>query len=406
MLGASLATHAVVSPEPSDAPKKVGQHAAWAMAVGGMIGGGIYTLAGVIVGIAGPWAWLSILLGALIALATVHSYAQLSLATRSSGIPLTIILREGRRSLAGALAWALVGVYILSLAVYTYTAGHYFGNALGAGSMVIVAIEAALLCVLVALNLLHVEHPAHVQIAAVWAELAILATLAGIGFWRWNPVNLGTGVPAGSVLGVLIATGSTFIAFEGFEMLTYDIRELRHPRPIMRKWLPAAVLAVAAAYIVVTLGAASLVGAHTLVARQDAALAVAGRAAAGTTGMVVVTIAACASATSAINATLFSAARLARSAGEHGLLPRWYARPNRYDAPAWSIIVIASGALAIAAALRLSQLVSLASFAFLGLFGLVNVLAFRQCARRRWIAALGALGSAGGVVAIVVSYAT
>jgi amino acid transporter len=174
----------------------------------------------------------------------------------------------------------------------------------------------------------------------------------------------------------------------------------------MRKWLPAAVLAVAAAYIVVTLGAASLVGAHTLVAQQDAALAVAGRAAAGTTGMVVVTIAACASATSAINATLFSAARMARSAGEHGLLPRWYARPNRYDAPAWSIVVIACGALAIAAALRLSELVSLASFAFLGLFGLVNVLAFRRCVRRRWIAALGALGSAGGVVAIVVSYAS
>lgn len=406
VLGASLAARAMVSPDASDARSKVGQHAAWAMAVGGMIGGGIYTLAGVIVGIAGPWAWLSILLGALIALATVHSYAQLSLATRSSGIPLTIILRDGRRSLAGGLAWALLGVYVLSLAVYTYTVGHYFGNAFGAGSTVIVAIEAAVISVLVVLNLMHVQHPAHVQIAAVWAELAILATLAAIGFWRWNPANLGVGVPSGSIAGVLLATATTFIAFEGFEMLTYDIRELRHPRPIMRKWLPAAVIAVATAYILVTLGAASLVGARTLVVEQDAALAVAGRAAAGTTGMVVVTIAACASATSAINATLFSASRLARSAGEHGLLPRWYARPNRYDAPAWSIVVIATGALTVAALLRLAQLVTLASLAFLGLFGLVNVMAFRRGCGRRWIAALGALGSAGGVVAILISYAS
>ena len=31
-------------------------HSGWALAVGGMIGGGIYTLAGVILGVAGPLA--------------------------------------------------------------------------------------------------------------------------------------------------------------------------------------------------------------------------------------------------------------------------------------------------------------------------------------------------------------
>lgn len=38
-------------------------HSGWALAVGGMIGGGIYTLAGVILGVAGPLAWVSLLLG-------------------------------------------------------------------------------------------------------------------------------------------------------------------------------------------------------------------------------------------------------------------------------------------------------------------------------------------------------
>lgn len=385
-------------------PTKVGQHAAWAMAVGGMIGGGIYTLAGVIVSIAGPWGWISILLGALIALATVHSYAQLAVQTGSSGIPLTIYEREGKRALAHLLAWLLVVVYVLSLAVYTFTAGHYLGYALGVGHPWIVVLEIVLVALLVVLNLLHVEHPARVQIAAVWAELAILATLATIGFARWNPGNLSSGVPSGSISGVLVATASTFIAFEGFEMLAYDLRELKRPRTIMRKYLPLAVVAVATAYIVVTLGAASLVGAHQLAAHQETALATAGDAAAGLPGMVVVSIAAVASATSAINATLFSAARLARTAGEHGLLPRWCAHCNRFDSPAWSTLAIAVGALLVAATLDLRPLVSIASLGFLGLFCLVNVLAFRMRVQRRWVAAAAAVASAAAIVIVVATF--
>jgi amino acid transporter len=369
-----------------------------------MIGGGIYTLAGVIVGIAGPWAWVSILIGALIALATVHSYAQLTSDTGSSGIPLTIYLREGKRSLARGLAWALLGVYVLSLAVYTFTAGHYFAYAIGVSGVWIVVIEVLLVGALVGLNLLHVQHPARVQIAAVWAELAILATLAVIGFWKWNPDNLATGVPSGSLGGVIVAAASTFIAFEGFEMLAYDLRELSRPRKIMRKWLPLAVLAVATAYIVVTVGAASLVGAHTLVEHQETALATAGRAAAGVTGMIVVSIAAIASATSAINATLFSAARLARTAAEHRLLPKWCAHCNQYDAPAWSAIAIATGAVIVAAVSELRFLVAIASLGFLSLFCLVNVVALRKRVRRRWIAGAGAFGAAAAAVIVIISF--
>src|SRR5438105_7278343 len=53
------------------------------------------------------------------------------------------------------------------------------------------------------LNLLGIKEPAAVQIAAVWIELLILAALAAVGFWRWNPQNLTTGVPPGSLGGVI-----------------------------------------------------------------------------------------------------------------------------------------------------------------------------------------------------------
>ncbi|WVM93283.1 hypothetical protein ULG90_04500 [Halopseudomonas pachastrellae] len=48
------------------------------MAVGGMIGGGIFSTLGVVVGIAGSLAWLSFVAAGLIALAAGYSYVKLA----------------------------------------------------------------------------------------------------------------------------------------------------------------------------------------------------------------------------------------------------------------------------------------------------------------------------------------
>lgn len=375
------------------------------MAVGGMFGGGIYTLAGVILGAAGALAWVSLALGALIALATVRSYAQLTLETRNEAVPLAIVAHESSRSMAAVLAWCLLVVYILALAVYIFTVGNYFGRALELSALGIAASELVLVCVLVALNLRHLESPVHLQIATVWLGLVILGTLAAIGCYRWNPENLSAGVPASSLGGIIVATAATFIAFEGFEMLAYDLREMRRPHRVLRAQLPRAVIAVALAYAFVTVGAASLVGAGTLVQNQERSLAIAGYAAAGNAGLVVVTIAACAAGISAINVTLFSVARLARASAEQGLLPDWCARCNRHDAPHWSVVVIGSCALIVAAISALRQLVATASLGFLALFCLVNVLAFRRIPKRRWIALGGVVGSGGGAIVVLLHLA-
>ncbi len=54
--------------------KKMSFNATWSMAVGGMVGGGIFSVLGVIVNIAGQWAWLSFILAGVIALISAHSY--------------------------------------------------------------------------------------------------------------------------------------------------------------------------------------------------------------------------------------------------------------------------------------------------------------------------------------------
>jgi amino acid transporter len=382
--------------------KRIDFHFAWAMAVGGMIGGGIYTLAGVILGVAGPAAWLSLILGTVLALITVRSYYKLSLRSNEGAVPVTYILGIGQQNIAAMLSWWLVIVYVLAMGVYSFTFGHYVGRALGLTEATIALVTALGLLALVVVNLVGVELPRGVQIAAVWMELSILAALAIFGFVHWNPQNLTAGVPQPSVFGVLSGMAGTFIAFEGFEMISYDYRELKFPHRTMSMGLAAAVFAVGAAYAIVTLGAGSIVGAKTLVEQKENALAVAGAKAAGNIGLIVVTIAACASAASAINSTLFSVARFARSSAQRGLLPGFFSKGNRRDCPHYGVIILGCAAAILAATATLNILVQLASFAFLLLFCFVNGVAFHASgAKPSWLALIGCLSAAAADVIVV-----
>lgn len=48
-----------------------------------MVGGGIFSTLGVVIGIAGAWAWLSFLAAGLVAFCTAYSYSKLA---ESSGL--------------------------------------------------------------------------------------------------------------------------------------------------------------------------------------------------------------------------------------------------------------------------------------------------------------------------------
>lgn len=73
---------------------KLSFNGTWSMAVGGMIGGGIFSTLGVVVSIAGPRAWLSFLTAGLIALAAGYSYVKLAVYYGEGAEPLRICVRS------------------------------------------------------------------------------------------------------------------------------------------------------------------------------------------------------------------------------------------------------------------------------------------------------------------------
>ena len=51
----------------------------WALAAGGMVGGGIYTVLGVVIAVSAQWTWLSFVLTGLIAIPSAYSYVFLTI---------------------------------------------------------------------------------------------------------------------------------------------------------------------------------------------------------------------------------------------------------------------------------------------------------------------------------------
>ena len=241
---------------------KLNMQQAWSMAVGGMIGGGIFSTLGVVVAI------------------------------------------------AGSLAWILIVGYVLTNAVYAFTFGQYLGHVVGFGAWFDRYAAVAIMLVFVGINLRSVGEAGWVEVLLVWLKLVVLISLAGWGIYQWNPQGISQGMPDAGLIAALFGGASVFMAYEGFQLLAYDYDDIREPDKTMPKAVLLAILLVIAVYILVALGTAMLIGADQVVEHQEIALAIAGEKAWGTVGVIIVTLAAVASTGSAINSTLFATARL------------------------------------------------------------------------------------------------
>lgn len=144
----------------------------------------------------------------------------------------------------------------------------------------------------------------------------ILLGLSIFGLLHWNPEQLTAGIEVKSWSAAIVGAATIFMAYEGFQLLSYDYDDLENPERTLPVATLTAILAVVAIYILVALGATMLLGAETLIQEKEVALAIASKEALGFTGLVLVTVAAAFSTASAINANLFSTGRLMGTVAE------------------------------------------------------------------------------------------
>jgi amino acid transporter len=365
-----------------------------------MVGGGIFSVLGVIIGIAGQWAWLSFVLAGLIALISAFSYSQLSIKYEKSGGAFTFLNEINHQGIAGSLSWVLIIGYILTISVYAFTFGHYVAHVFNLGSWLPRVLAFTIIAALALVNLRGVGESSRVEIITVWGKLFILLGLSIFGIVQWSPEQLTAGIEPKSWSTAIIGAATIFMAYEGFQLLSYDYKEIKNPTKTLPRATMSAVIAVIFIYVLVALGSTMLVGAETLIQEKEVALSIAGKQAFGIIGLILVTIAAAFSTGSAINATLFSTARLMETVAKKKDLPHIFVKENNANIPYYSIIIMAGLASVLATIGSLSTLVDAASLIFLITFAVVNYISYQQKMKYK---ILSLIGSIACLIAIILS---
>jgi hypothetical protein len=351
------------------------------MGVGGMVGGGIFSVLGLSVAQAGHAAPLAFALGGIIALLTGCSYARLGLTFRSDGGSFTYLENAFRhRNVAGLGGWLLLVGYVGTLALYAYTFGVYGSVMLGDaehGSPMQHLLASGIVLAFLGVNLYGVKAAGRAEDMIVLVKVVILSLFAVVGLIYVRPDHLLPVFDQGG-LGLLMGSALIFVAYEGFELIPNAVHETRDPERDLPRGILLSIAITIAIYVLVSLVAVGNLLPEEISRYKEYALAEAAKPFLGHAGFLLIGLGALLSTASAINATLFGTARLGKGMAEERALPRVFSmRERTRDIPWVSLCVIAGVTLVFVNLGDLTVISSFASSTFLLIFASINLSALR-----------------------------
>ena len=380
---------------------KIGLWAAVAIGVGGMVGGGIFAVLGLAVQLARGGTPIAFALAGVVALLTTYSYAKLSVAYPSRGGTVTFLNRAfGAGLFTGSLNVLLWLSYVVMLSLYAFAFGSYGATFLpegwhDVGKHVLISVG---IIAITGLNLLSAELIGKAEDWIVGIKVGILLLFAGVGFAgihasrvmpdAWSPpLQLAAG-------GMII-----FLAYEGFELIANTAQDVRDAARTLPRAYYVAVGFVIALYVVIALVTVGNLDVDKIVSAKDYALAEAARPFLGQAGFTLIAVAAMLSTASAINATLYGAARLSYCIARDGELPAALER-KVWGSPAEGLLITAGLTLFVANTFDLSSISTLGSAGFLLIFAAVNIANARQAKETKSLWGISTLGAVACVAAL------
>ncbi|NOY76832.1 MAG: amino acid permease [Calditrichaeota bacterium] len=352
-----------------------------AMGVGGMVGGGIFSVLGLSVGMAGHAAPIAFSIGGIIALLTGHSYARLGLAFQSDGGSFTYMEKSVKsENLAAIGGWLLLVGYIGTLALYAYTFGVY-GAAMSGATVHTLAVkhflESFILLLFLGINLYGIKAAGHTEVLIVLIKVTILMLFAGIGLFYVKGNYLLPVFNQGAA-GLLMGSALIFVAYEGFELIPNAVHEMKNPDRDLPRSIILSIVITIIIYLLVSLVAVGNLTPEKLIQYKEYALAAAAKPFLGQAGFILIGLGALLSTASAINATLFGTARLGMVMAQDRALPRAFSfRERTKDIPWLSLVIITFVTLFFVNIADLTLISSFASSTFLLIFVFINFSAIR-----------------------------
>jgi len=366
------------------------------MGVGGMIGAGIFALSGIATGAAGPAVVLVFVLNSAVTMLTAFAYAELGAAFPRAGGGYVWVkdgLGGGNGFLAGWMSWF---AYVVAGALYAiafagFALDGWLAIGLPTGGLSEPALKTALIVAVITivtgLNFVGSEETGAMGATVTLVKVFILLLFIAFGAATmlsnsdWQPRFFDNFLPHGAT-GILIGMGLTFIAFEGYEIIAQSGEEIIRPSRNVPRGIFLSVAIAVVIYVLVGIVAIGAVSPPPGAAafeflgreRELAIVSVAHQIFPWNSGGTIMLISGLAATISALNVTIFSAARVSFAMGRDHNLPQLFARihPTRFTP---FVAVLATGLLTAAAALLLpiETAATAGSVMFLLMFVQVNM---------------------------------
>ena len=385
-----------------DSRKSIGYREAVSIGVGGMVGGGIFAVLGLAVQLAGGGTPVAFAIAGAVALLTAYSYAHLSVALPSQGGTVSFLVRAfGTGIFSGSMNVLLWMSYIVMLSLYAYAFGSYGATFLPAslqplGKHLLITGSVVLIS---GLNMFSAKAVGEPEDLIVGLKISILLLFVGLGLWGVQPENL---APATWSPGLSLISGGMiiFVAYEGFELIANTARDVGKPEKTLPRAYYSAVIFVIALYVLVSVVAVGSLSLDQIAASRDYALAEAARPFMGQAGFGLIAVAALLSTASAINATLYGAARLSYIIAKDGELPE-FLEQKIWNRPLEGLFITAGLTLLVANLSDLSSISTMGSAGFLLIFASVNWANVRMAKDTGSFWAVSALGTAACIGALL-----
>lgn len=318
-----------------------------AIALGGMVGGGIFTILGISVSMIGVFTPIAIIIGGIIATFAAYSYIKLGVYYKDEGATYSFYKRTFPNSpfAASLIGWWVIFGYISTLALYAYTFSAYAISSFSFGDNDLIRKLVAGLIILVftLVNIWSVKGMGKIEDIMVYTKLIILLIISFTLINHSNttlPILIEENTNA-TILSILIVSSLTFVAYEGFQLVINAVNEMEKPEINIPKAIYTALFLAVSIYVIISLGAILAIPFSDIIENKEYALAAGAHKILGHWGTDLVIIGAVLATSSAINGTLFGASRQMSTISKDGYFPSFLEKRTN-DIPVFSIITMAS----------------------------------------------------------------
>lgn len=341
-----------------------------AIALGGMVGGGIFTILGISVALVGVFTPVVIIIGGAIASLAAYSYVKLGVYYKDEGATYSFYKRTFPTSpfAASLIGWWVIFGYISTLALYSYTFASYAisGFSFADSELARKAVAGSIILIFTLINIWSVKGMGKIEDIMVYTKLVILVI---ISFVLIN--NSQTTIPVliqsegdVSILSVLIVASLTFVAYEGFQLVINAVNEMETPEKNIPRAIYSSLFLAVLIYFVISLGAVLAIPFDEIIKNKEYALASGAGNVLGHWGTDLVILGALLATSSAISGTVFGASRQMAVIANDGYFPKIIGKRTNHI-PMFAILTMSGLAFILVLIGSLEMILEFGSVTFL-----------------------------------------